>query len=272
MNLSQQIEETTRYIRSRTALQPTVGLILGSGLGDLADTFTEAVRIPYSEVPHFPVSGVHGHANELVIGHIQGKTAIAMKGRFHFYEGFTMQQVTFPVRVMRALGVTHLIVTNASGGINPTLYPGALMIIKDHINFMGTNPLIGPNLEEMGPRFPDMSGAYNKQMIALGTEVAAREGIEVFTGIHTAVTGPYYFSPAELNMVRSFHSDSIGMSTVPEIIVAAHCGMKSMGICCITDMAIPEEVVPLDHAVVMEEAKKARPRFVKLVTGIIAGL
>jgi purine-nucleoside phosphorylase len=270
MMLSQQIAAATAFIQSRTGAKPTIALILGSGLGALADEIENPVLIDYHDVPHFPVSTVEGHAGRLVIGELMGKTVVAMQGRFHFYEGYTMQQVTFPVRVFKAMGVETLVVTNACGGLKEFLYPGALMFIKDHINFTGSNPLIGPNEAELGPRFPDMSHAYDPALVALGKKVAGELGIDVKEGIYTAVSGPYYFSRAELGMVRGFGSDTIGMSTVPETIVAVHSGMRVLGISCITDMAIPENLVPLDHAHVVAMAEEARPKFIRLVKGIVA--
>jgi purine-nucleoside phosphorylase len=272
LNLLQKINAATDFIRSRAKVTPQIGLILGSGLGSLADEITDAVRIDYHDIPHFPVSTVEGHAGMLVIGRLMGKDVIALQGRFHFYEGYSLEQVTFPVRVFKALGVSTMIVTNACGGINTKLYPGALMFITDHINFLGDNPLIGKNFNELGPRFPDMSTAYDKGLIALGKRVATELNIDTQEGIYTAVSGPYYYSKAELRMVRGFGSDTIGMSTVPETIVAVHAGMKVLGISCITDMADPENLVPLEHAHVVAVANEARPKFIRLVSGIIQKL
>jgi purine-nucleoside phosphorylase len=249
---------------------PRLGIILGSGLGAVADEVQDAVRIDYADIPHFPVSTVEGHAGKLVVGTLEGKRVIALQGRFHYYEGYTIQEVTFPVRVFKALGVEVMIVTNACGGINPAFQPGDLMLITDHINFIGDNPLIGKNFKQLGPRFPDMSTAYDKGLIDLARSVASAQGIHVQQGIYTAVSGPYYFSKAELRMVKGFGSDTIGMSTVPETIVAVHGGMKVLGISCITDMADPDNLVPLEHAHVVAVANEARPRFSKLVKGIIA--
>lgn len=261
--------EAAAHIRSVTTHIPKVGLILGSGLGSLADEVTDSARIPYEEIPHFPVTTVQGHHGQLVIGNLNGQQVIAMQGRFHFYEGYTMQQLTFPVRVMRELGVEILIVTNACGGINPSLHPGALMLISDHINFMGDNPLIGQNDDSLGPRFPDMSEAYDSDLRTLARKVAAREYLELHEGVYTAVSGPYYFSRAELAMVRTFGSDAIGMSTVPETIVAVHAGMRVLGISCITDMAIPEHITGITHDEVMEVAARTRPHFIRLMKGIV---
>lgn len=269
MNLLQQIQEATAYIQSKHAETPKIGMILGSGLGSLADNISNPTKIPYGDIPHFPVSTVEGHAGQLVLGELEGKPVIAMQGRFHFYEGYSMVQVTFPVRVMKALGVENMIVTNACGGLNNNLYPGALMFITDHINFTGTNPLMGHNFEELGPRFPDMSEAYNKELIALGKSVAEKLEIDTRQGIYTACSGPYYLSKAELGMVRAFGSDTIGMSTVPEVIVAVHAGIRCLGISCITDMAIPEDLEPLEHEHVVAVAAAARPKFIRLVSGIV---
>ena len=270
MNYLQKIQESSDFISKRTSYQPKIGLILGSGLGSLADHVEQADKMPYHNIPHFPVSTVSGHAGQLVIGQLRGKEVMAMQGRVHFYEGYTMQQLTFPVRIMKAMGVEILIVTNACGGFNPSFYPGALMFISDHINFMGTNPLMGKNFDELGPRFPDMSNVYDSALIKLGKVAAEELEIETFNGIYTAVSGPYYFSKAELGMVRRFGSDAIGMSTVPEAIVAVHGGMRVLGISCITDMAIPENLAPLAHEHVVEVANKVRPKFIQLVSKIVA--
>jgi purine-nucleoside phosphorylase len=272
LNLLQKINAAAEFIRSRVAIEPQIGLILGSGLGGLADEIEAAVKIDYSEIPHFPLSTVEGHAGKLVVGKLRGKNVVALQGRFHYYEGYAMEAVTFPVRVFKALGVKIMIVTNACGGINPDLYPGALMFITDHINFMGTNPLMGKNFNDLGPRFPDMSTAYDKELIALGKKVGTQLNIETKEGIYTAVSGPYYYSKAELRMVKGFGSDTIGMSTVPETIVAVHGGIRVLGISCVTDMADPDSLVPLEHAHVVAVANAARPKFIQLVSGIIENI
>ena len=269
MNLLDNIQAAADYIRQQSQVQPKIGLILGSGLGSLADQIESADRLPYEEIPHFPVSTVEGHAGQLVLGQLNGQSVVAMQGRFHYYEGYTMQEVTFPVRVMKALGVEVMIVTNACGGLRDFLYPGALMFITDHINFTGDNPLIGHNESSLGPRFPDMSAAYDPELIALGKSVAERLDIETREGIYTACSGPYYLSKAELNMVRTFGSDTIGMSTVPEVIVAVHSGIRCLGISCITDMAIPEHLESVGHEQVVEVATRTRPIFIRLVSEIV---
>lgn len=269
-NLLDKIKQTSEYIKKRINIVPEIGLILGSGLGDLAEEIQDAVIINYEEIPNFPVSTVKGHEGKLVIGTLEGKKVVAMKGRFHYYEGYSMKEVTFPVRVMKALGVKMLLVTNACGGMNKELYPGALMIIEDHINFMGDNPLIGPNYEELGPRFPDMSNAYDRELIQLAEEVGKKINIETKRGVYVGISGPYYFSRAELRMLRKIGGDTIGMSTVPEVIVARHSNLRILGISCVTDMAIADELVSISHEEVVEVANKTKPKFIKLVKAIIS--
>lgn len=265
----EQIKEAKETIVSKTNYQPKIGLILGSGLGVLADEIDEAKIIKYDEIAHFPKSTVEGHKGQLVIGKLQGKEVIAMQGRFHFYEGYSMQQVTFPVRVMKALGVEILIVTNAAGGINASFNPGDLMIITDHINMMGTNPLIGPNIDEFGPRFPDMSQAYNRSLIEIAKQCANQLNISVQEGVYAGVTGPTYETPSEIKMLRTFGGDAVGMSTVPEVIVANHAGMKVLGISCISNMAAGMLDQPLSHDEVIETTDKVRTNFIKLVKEIV---
>ena len=261
--------ESAEYIKSKIDIVPEIGIILGSGLGDLAQEIENSVVIDYSDIPNFPVSTVEGHQGKLHIGTLMGKKVVAMQGRFHFYEGYSMQDVTLPVRVMKLIGVETLVVTNACGGLNHDFNPGTLMIINDHINLTGGNPLIGKNLEQFGPRFPDMSRAYNPELSALAKQVAADLEIEVKEGVYTAISGPNYLSKAELRMLMTIGSDAVGMSTVPETIVANHSGMKVLGISCVTDMAIPDTLVPLEHAQVMEIANQTKPKFIKLVKGIL---
>lgn len=268
--LLDRIEEAKKYIQDRIKVTPEIGLILGSGLGDLADEIQSPVVVDYSEIPNFPISTVEGHAGKLVIGELEGKQVMAMKGRFHYYEGYPMEAVTFPVRVMKALGVKLLIVTNACGGLNPKLHPGALMVINDHINFIGTNPLIGKNEAKLGPRFPDMSQAYDPALIQLAHRVGDQLGIETHEGVYLGVSGPNYSSKAELRMFIAAGADAIGMSTVPEVIVAAHGGLKTLGISCVTDMAIPDSLVSISHEEVMEVANQTKPKFIKLVKGILS--
>ncbi|ABR48679.1 inosine guanosine and xanthosine phosphorylase family [Alkaliphilus metalliredigens QYMF] len=268
-DLLAKIQESKAFILSKTALKPSIGLILGSGLGTLADEIEDKVIIDYKEIPHFPTSTVEGHAGQLVLGRLEGKYVVAMQGRFHYYEGYSMQEITFPVRVMKAIGVELLLVTNACGGLNAKLHPGALMVIEDHINLTGANPLIGPNMSELGPRFPDMSSAYDRELIELVHRVGAKHQIEIHQGVYLAISGPNYLSKAELNMVRILGADTVGMSTVPEVIVARHAGIKVLGLSCVTDMAIPEELESVSHEQVIAIANKTRPQFISLVKGIL---
>ncbi|WP_070121592.1 purine-nucleoside phosphorylase [Bacillus marinisedimentorum] len=263
------IMKAADHIRSKIGESPQIGLILGSGLGVLADEIEKPVVIPYENIPEFPVSTVAGHAGELVYGTLQGKTVIAMKGRFHYYEGYEMAKVTFPVRVMKEIGVDKLIVTNAAGGINPEFEPGDLMIITDHINNMGENPLIGPNDSELGVRFPDMSEAYNKELRTLASSAADQAGIQVKEGVYVGNTGPSYETPAEVRMLRGFGGDAVGMSTVPEVIVARHAGLNVLGISCISNMAAGMLDQPLNHEEVIETTEKVKEGFLKLVKQII---
>ncbi len=247
-------------------MTPTLGLILGSGLGELADEMEEATTLSYEEIPHFPVSTVVGHDGKLVIGTLGGQKLVAMKGRFHYYEGYSMKEVTFPV------GVQTLIVTNACGALNDRFSPGDLMIITDHINMTGTNPLIGPNDERLGPRFPDMSNAYNKELVQLVKEAAKRVGIPIKTGVYAGITGPNYMTGAELIMLRRLGADAVGMSTVPEVIGARHAGLEVIGISCITDMAIGEEIEGISHEEVVDVANRTKPTFIRLMKEIIRSL
>jgi purine-nucleoside phosphorylase len=266
---NQAIEKASRYLKEKFQLKPEIGLILGSGLGVLADEIENAVKIPYNEIPEFPVSTVEGHAGQLVFGTLQGKTVVAMQGRFHYYEGYSMDKVTFPVRIMKTLGVTTLIVTNAAGGVNETFQPGDLMIITDHINNMGTNPLIGPNDDDFGVRFPDMSEAYCKKLRQLAKEVAAKLNIPIKEGVYVANTGPSYETPAEIRMIRKLGGDAVGMSTVPEVIVARHANMKVLGISCISNMAAGILDQPLTHDEVIETTEKVKSNFLALVKEIV---
>jgi len=269
MRLFSKMEEAKRKIESMTGHQPEIGLILGSGLGDLAKEIEEATVIPYRDIPHFPVSTVEGHAGQLVIGKLAGKTVAAMQGRFHFYEGYSQREVVFPVYVMKALGIRVLVATNAAGGMNKDFKPGDLMVISDHINFTGSNPLIGPNEEEIGLRFPDMSDAYSQELRKVVFHVAEKHGICLQQGVYAAISGPAYMTPAELIMLRNLGADAVGMSTAPEVIAASHAGLKVLGISCITDMAIGEELEPLTHEQVVEVANRAKPIFIELVKGFV---
>ena len=265
-------EQAARTIRSRTSLKPEVAIVLGSGLGGFADEFTEAVGIPYGEIPGFATSTAEGHAGRLVIGRVGLVPVIAMQGRVHYYEGYTLEEVTFPIRVFKLLGIKRLILTNAAGGIDIELNQGALMVISDHLNLMGVNPLRGPNDERFGPRFPDMSEAYSRNLQQLAVEVARTLGIEIRRGIYAALAGPSYETPAEIHMFRACGADAVGMSTVPENIVARQMGIEVLGISCITNMAAGISDEPINHAEVMETGRRVRDTFTKLLRGVIAQL
>jgi purine-nucleoside phosphorylase len=271
-NLYARAEHAARTIRSRTAEQVRVAVVLGSGLGGFADEFADAVRIPYTEIPGFPVSTVEGHAGSLVIGKVGRTPVAAMQGRVHFYEGYSLEEVTFPIRTFKLLGIKTVLLTNAAGGIDVELSQGALMVISDHLNLMGPNPLRGPNDERFGPRFPDLTEVYSRQLQETAVEEARALGIEIRRGIYAALSGPSYETPAEIHMLRSFGADAIGMSTVPEAIVARHCGMDVLGISCITNMAAGISDEPINHNEVMETANRVRATFAQLLRGIIGRL
>lgn len=266
------IGEAASFIQGKITVRPEIGLILGSGLGVLAESIEDAVTIPYEDVPHFPVSTVEGHAGELLIGTFMNKPVLLMKGRFHMYEGYEAGTVSFPVRVMKALGVGTLIVTNAAGGINAEFAPGDLMLIQDHINFMFKNPLIGPNDAQIGPRFPDMSEAYTRDLRRIAQRVAAREGIPLKEGVYIGLLGPSYETPAEIRMLRTLGADAVGMSTVPETVAARHAGLNVLGISCISNMAAGMLDQPLSHQEVVETGERVKETFIRLVKGIVAEL
>lgn len=263
------IREAADYIRSRSALTPKVGLILGSGLGVLADHIEEPVSINYSDIPFFPQSTVEGHAGELLIGTVQGTPVVLMKGRFHMYEGYGPEMTAFPVRVMKELGVRTLLVTNAAGGVNTSYEPGDLMLISDHLNLTGRNPLVGPNDEELGPRFPGMSQAYSRRLREIARKVAADKGVPLQEGVYAGLLGPTYETPAEIRMLRTLGADAVGMSTVSETIVARHAGIEVLGISCISNMAAGILDQPLSHQEVMETTERVREKFLSLVLSII---
>lgn len=265
-------EQAARTVRSRTSLKPEVAIVLGSGLGGFADEFAEAVAIPYGEIPGFATSTAEGHVGRLVIGRVGLVPVIAMQGRVHYYEGYTLEEVTFPIRVFKLLGIKRLILTNAAGGIDIELNQGALMVISDHLNLMGVNPLRGPNDERFGPRFPDMSEAYSRELQQHAVEVARTLGIEIRRGIYAALAGPSYETPAEIHMFRACGADAVGMSTVPETIVARQMGIEVLGISCITNMAAGISDAPINHAEVMETGRRVRDTFTKLLRGVISQL
>ncbi|HWZ18001.1 MAG TPA: purine-nucleoside phosphorylase [Ktedonobacteraceae bacterium] len=273
MTLFEQVTEATDYIQSRSSMKPGVGVILGSGLGDLATEVQDATAIPYEEIPHFLRSTVAGHAGRLLIGNLENTPVVVMQGRFHFYEGYTMQALTLPVRVMRMLGASKLIVTNAAGGLNPAYRPGDFMVIRDHINFLGLagmNPLIGPNDERLGERFPALAKAYDAELRALARSVAAQwPEITLHEGVYAQVAGPSYETGAELKFLRSAGADAVGMSTAPEVIVARHMGMRVLGISLITNTATGDDKEEVNHTEVLTAADAARPKFAALVRGIL---
>ncbi|NOU97630.1 purine-nucleoside phosphorylase [Paenibacillus sp. LMG 31456] len=266
------IKEAAAYIRAQYGATPEIGMILGSGLGVIADLVEQPTVIAYKDIPNFPVSTVEGHAGELLLGTIHGKQVLLMKGRFHLYEGYGVDVVSFPVRVMKELGVKKLIVTNAAGGVNTSYEVGDLMLIKDHINFTFCNPLIGPNFNELGVRFPDMSEAYSRGLRKTAHEVASEQGIKLQEGVYIGLLGPCYETPAEIRMVRTLGADAVGMSTVAEVVVARHAGIEVLGFSCITNMAAGILDQPLSHAEVMETTERVKPKFLKLILGIVAKL
>ncbi len=276
MTLYDQVMEATAAVQSRSSLKPDVGVILGSGLGDLAVEVQDATAIPYEEIPHFLRSTVVGHAGRLLIGKLGNVPVVVMQGRFHFYEGYTMQALTLPVRVMRMLGAHTLIVTNAAGGINAAYRPGDFMLIRDHINFLGLagmNPLIGPNDERLGDRFPPLAKAYDAALRALASTVAAQwPEITLHEGVYAQVAGPSYETGAELKFLRTAGADAVGMSTAPEVVVARHMGMRVLGISLITNMATGDDTEEVNHAEVLTAADAARPKFATLVRGILGGM
>ncbi|KAB7672876.1 purine-nucleoside phosphorylase [Bacillus sp. B1-b2] len=269
MNYSM-IKQSADFLKSKYEKTPKIGLILGSGLGVLAEEIQNPTKVPYEEIPEFPVSTVEGHAGQLVFGTINDVEVVAMQGRFHFYEGYSFDKVTFPVRVMKELGVETLIVTNAAGGVNESFEPGDLMLISDHINNMGTNPLIGPNDNTLGVRFPDMSEAYSKQLRETAREIAAKINLSIQEGVYVGNTGPSYETPAEVRMLRVLGGDAVGMSTVPEVIVARHAGLQVLGISCISNMAAGILDQPLNHEEVIETTEKVKANFLLYVKELIS--
>jgi purine-nucleoside phosphorylase len=263
------VEEAAAAVRSRCGTLPETAIVLGSGLGDFADTVLDAIATPYGDLPHWPSSNVVGHAGRLVIGNVGGKRIAALSGRAHFYEGHDLATVVFGTRVMGRLGVKRIILTNAAGGINTGFAQGALMIIDDHINMLGTNPLVGPNDDRFGSRFPDMSEVYSSHLRRVADDAAKSRGIPVSHGIYLAVHGPSYETPAEIRFFRTIGADAVGMSTVPEAIAARHMGMEVLGISCITNMAAGVLPQPLIHDEVMETARRVRGSFTSLIEGIL---
>jgi len=270
--LYERAEHATRVIRSRISVEPRIALVLGSGLGGFADDFEEAVGIPYEDIPGFVRSTAQGHAGRLVVGKIDSVPVLAMQGRVHYYEGYSFEEVTFAVRTFGLLGVKTLVLTNAAGGINVQLTQGALMVISDHLNLMGVNPLRGPNDERFGPRFPDMSAVYSPELQELVVDEAKAIGVEVRRGIYGALSGPSYETPAEIHLLRNLGADAVGMSTVPEAIVARHMGLEVLGISCITNMAAGISDEPINHEEVMATGDRVRETFAELLRRVIGAI
>ena len=271
----EQIDEVVESLRKRTSRQPRVGIILGSGLNDLAESVAGPEIIPFADLPHFPISTVEGHAGRIVIGELEGQTVFVMQGRIHFYEGYTMAEVTLPVRVMQRFGLGTLIVTNAAGGVNPDFIPGDVMLITDNLNFMGMtghNPLMGPNYDEIGPRFPDMSQSYDRALCELARGEAKKNNINLREGVYVALSGPSFESPADLNFLRLAGADAVGMSTVPEVIVARHGGMRVLGFSGISNKANLDGSTITTHEEVIEAGKVITPKVEKLIRGVLQNL
>ncbi|HEU4649033.1 MAG TPA: purine-nucleoside phosphorylase [Gemmatimonadales bacterium] len=270
--LAERIAAAADVVRARTTVRPEIGIILGTGLGGLAKEIEISSAVPYADIPEFPVPTVESHAGELLLGHLAGKPVVAMHGRFHRYEGYTLGQVTFPVRVLHALGARTLIVSNACGGMNPLWALGDLMLIADHINLLGDNPLVGPNDDRLGPRFPDMSAPYDPALRELARCTALELGLTLREGVYVAVTGPNLETRAEYRMLRTIGADVVGMSTVPEVIVAVHQGMRVLGISIITDQCLPDALEPTDIGRIIETAGRSEPGLTRLIRRIVEQL
>ncbi len=271
----EQIDQVADVVRAKININPRVGVILGSGLNDLAASVESAVTIPYGDLPHWPVSTVEGHAGQLVIGELEGQPVFVMQGRVHYYEGYTMGQVTLPVRVMQRLGLEIMIVTNAAGGVNPEFVPGDVMLISDNLNLMGMsglNPLMGPNLDELGPRFPDMSRVYDEKLGAIVRKVAAKADITLREGTYCGLSGPSFESPADLRFLRLAGTDAVGMSTVPEVIIANHGGLRSLGLSGISNKANLDGSTVTTHEEVMEAGKVITPKMETIIRGVLSAI
>jgi purine-nucleoside phosphorylase len=271
-SLHEQVADAAELLRARVRVRPEVAIVLGTGLGGLARDIDLEAEIPYGEIPGFPLSTVEAHAGKLLAGRLAGRPVVAMQGRFHRYEGYDLQQVTFPVRVLHALGARTLVVSNACGGMNPLWSPGDLVLLSDHINLLGDNPLIGPNDDRLGPRFPDMSAPYDAELRALALSAALELGIVLREGVYVAVPGPNLETRAEYRMLRSLGADVVGMSTVPEVIVAVHQGMRVVGVSIITDQCLPDALEPADIGRIIATAARAEPRLTRLITALVERL
>ena len=268
----QKIKETADFLKANVSMRPKTGIILGTGLGNLVTQITDKTEISYESIPNFPVSTVEGHSGKLIFGKLGNVDVMAMQGRFLYYEGYDMKQVTFPVRVMKELGIENLLVSNASGGMNPDFEIGDLMIITDHINLFPEHPLRGKNISEWGPRFPDMSEAYSKELIAKAKQIAAKNNIKVVEGVYVGTTGPTFETPAEYRYFRIIGGDAVGMSTVPEVIVANHAGMRCFGMSIVTDLGVPGKIVEVTHEEVQEIGNKVQPFMTQIMKELIADL
>lgn len=266
------LQEAVSFIKSSGTTAPRFGVILGTGLGRLADAIEKEAVIPYETIPHFPVSTVESHAGKLIMGSLMGRTVFAMQGRFHLYEGYSMQQIVFPVRVMKLMGVRTLIVSNACGGINPLFAPGSIVAITDHINLLCGNPLIGPNDERIGPRYPDMSEPYSKELLDVVSEIALKNNIRLERGVYAAMSGPMLETKAEYRMLRLIGADVVGMSTVPEVIAAVHAGIRVLGLSVVTDACLPDALEPVDIEKIIATANRAEPVLVKLIKKVLETL
>ena len=271
----EQIDQAAEAIRKQISNRPRIGMILGSGLNSLADSVQQAEIIPYGDLPNWPVSTVHGHAGQLVIGELEGQPVFVMQGRIHFYEGYSMSQITLPVRVMLRLGLEMMFVTNAAGGVNPEFVPGDVMLITDNLNLigmMGANPLMGPNIDELGPRFPDMSQAYDRELMAIARQVALKENIPLREGVYCALSGPSFEGPADLRFLQLAGADAVGMSTVPEVIVARHGGLRVLGFSGISNKANLDGSTITTHEEVIEAGKIIAPKLEKIIRGVLRSL
>ncbi len=263
------IKETAAFLKQKTNFNPSIGIILGTGLGGLVKEISIDHAIPYEDIPNFPLSTVQGHSGKLIFGTLGNKKVVAMQGRFHYYEGYTMNDVVFPVRVMKFLGISHLFVSNASGGVNPTFEVGDIMIIDDHINLFPTNPLIGKNYEELGPRFPDMSEPYDHELIKRAEQIALNNAIRVVKGTYAGLSGPTLETPAEYRYIRNIGADTVGMSTVPEVIAARHMGIPCFGVSIITDLGVPGKIIEMTHEIVQAVAESAEPKMTLIVKELL---
>ena len=269
MSLRERIKEAGEFVQSKTKIKPRIGIILGTGLGGLTKEIEIESKLSYQNIPYFAVSTTPGHEGSLILGRLAGKMIIAMQGRFHLYEGYSLEEITFPLRVMKYMGVNVIIESNAAGGMNPNFKAGDLMVITDHINLIGNNPLIGPNDDKLGSRFVDMCEPYDKELIELYEKVAMREGIRIHRGVYVGVSGPNLETPAEYRFLRIIGADAVGMSTVPEVIVAKHSGLKVLGISCITDECLPDKLEPVNLAKLIKVANLAEPKMTRLIKGIL---